>query len=164
MQELRAARSLHIELPVLDLDPEFLQIESIRNAEEFLAGPIGSLATLFKIDRKLFPPDSRLSEKQVILLASEILSLLMAHRFVVDFPDEIEPRDAYNALLRRWDTPVPYVSGGHCHLEFWEDKELAKYYPEDDDNADAADTLADSDEDDADEDDLGIEGVSGKPF
>jgi hypothetical protein len=160
VEELRAARSVHVELPLVDLDDEFMQIPAIRAAEEYLAGPVGTLATLFKIDRKLFPPDTRLSDEQVILIASEILSLLMAHRFVADFPENIEPRDAYNALLRRWDEPVSYVSDGHCHLEFWEDKELAKYYPEED-AAEDADAAATDDDDVGDEDDVGIEGVSG---
>jgi hypothetical protein len=162
VEELRAARSVHVELPLVDLDDEFMQIPAIRAAEEYLAGPAGTLASLFKIDRKLFPPDTRLSDEQVILIASEILSLLMAHRFVAEFPENIEPRDAYNALLRRWDEPVSYVSDGHCHLEFWEDKELAKYYPEENDDgvADATGTV-ESDDDVDDEDDVGIEGISG---
>jgi hypothetical protein len=67
-----------------------------------------------------------------------MLSLLMTHRYDADLPAGITPRDAYNALLRRWNgSSVPYVSAaGHVHLEFWEDPELAKYYPE---NADADD-------------------------
>ena len=162
IEELRAARSLHIEPPLVDLDDEFMQIPAIRAAEEYLAGPVGTLATIFKIDRKHFPPDNRLSDEQVILIASEILSLLMAHRFVADLPENIEPRDAYNALLRHWDEQVSYVSDGHCHLEFWEDKELAKYYPDEDENADVAKAPFTGDEDDVtDEDDVGIEGISG---
>jgi hypothetical protein len=163
IEELRAARSIHVELPLIDLDEEFLQIPAIRAAEEFLAGPVGTLASIFKIDRKLFPPDNRLTDEQVILITSEILSLLMAHRFAADFPENIEPRDAYNALLRRWNKPIPYVSDGHCHLEFWNDKELAKYYPEDaeEDAAADADGAGADDDDVTDEDDVGIEGVSG---
>jgi hypothetical protein len=60
-----------------------------------------------------------------------MLSLLAAHNFVADLPDDITPRDAYDALLRRWDgEPVSYVSSGHSHLEFYDDPELERYYEE----------------------------------
>jgi hypothetical protein len=147
---LRAARLLKIEVNQVELEPRFACIPSIVAAEQYLAGALKNFEGYFRIKRNEFPPDSRLTEEQVITLASEMLALLMTHRYDADLPKGITPRDAYNALLRRWNgAAVPYVAAaGHVHLEFWEDRELAKYYP-DSDNADDFDGY-DGDEGDGD--------------
>ncbi|MDR2673482.1 MAG: hypothetical protein LBC18_01065 [Opitutaceae bacterium] len=130
VEKLRAARALVITPPYVELEPEF-DIPEIRGAEEFLAGPQDNFEGYFKIRRAEFPPDDRLTAAQIKTLANEMLSLLAAHNFAADLPDDITPRDAYNALLRRWDgEPVSYVSSGHSHLDFYDDPELERYYAE----------------------------------
>jgi predicted deacetylase len=130
VEQLRAARAVVVTPAYVELAEEFEGNEAIRNAEEYLAGPIGTLEGLLKIKRGHFPPDHKLSEAQLVLLAEEMLGLLAAHHYVADLPDGITPHDAYNALLRRWVEEVPYVTSGNLHLEFWQDEELAAYYPE----------------------------------
>jgi hypothetical protein len=130
VEQLRAAQTLVVTPAYVELDEEFKESEGIRGAEEYLAGPIGTLEGLLKIKRGQFPPDHKLNEEQVVLLVEETLDLLEAHHYVADLPEDITPRDAYNALLRRWGEEVSYVTSGNLHLEFWEDEELAAYYPE----------------------------------
>jgi hypothetical protein len=130
VEKLRAARALVITPPYIELEPEF-DIPEIRGAEEFLADPQDNFEGYFKIKRAEFPPADRLTAAQTKTLVNEILSLLAAHHFAADLPEDITPDDAYNALLRRWDgEPVSYVSSGHCHLEFYDDPELERYYAE----------------------------------
>jgi hypothetical protein len=130
IEMLRTAKTKPLTPPYTDPLPEEYDCPELRGTEEYLAGEQGTFETYFNIKRNEFPPDTKLTDAQMEVLVTEMLDLLAVHHYVADLPEDITPRDAYNALLRQWTQQHCCVSCGNVHLEFYEDPELASYYEE----------------------------------
>jgi hypothetical protein len=99
-----------------DIDDHFAEVEA------YLHGPTFKLSGIVGIDRAMLPSDDVISDDQADLLADAMVTLLNAHNFYPDFPQnnglELPPRLRYKALRGVWDSEQVPVSAGEIHLEF----------------------------------------------
>jgi hypothetical protein len=89
---------------------------------EYMNGPKDKISAIVGIDTSLLPADDLLSDEQTGLLVPEMVSLLNAFNFCLDFPQNndliVPPRLYYRALREKWDSEQVIAGLYVIHLEF----------------------------------------------
>jgi hypothetical protein len=101
----------------VDLDDEG-EVEDMAYAEQFIYGTPQKLSEIIGIEKIKFPPDRKLTDEQVELLASEVIRLLNFFNFNPLFPENVPARTKYRLLLEKWDSEQVAVSFGEVEIEF----------------------------------------------
>ena len=83
--------------------------------------PFQSMSELFGIESDAFPPDNKLTDRQVSALTKGIRSLWLAFGSDVSVPKGTPKRKLYNVLIDAWrNEPMQYIpnDGGFSTFEF----------------------------------------------
>ena len=83
--------------------------------------PFQTMSELFGIESDAFPPDDKLTDRQVSVLAKGIMALWLAFGTDVDIPKKTPKRKLYSVLIDAWrNEPMQYIpnDGGFSTFEF----------------------------------------------
>jgi hypothetical protein len=83
----------------------------------------GTMENFFGINRAEFPPADMLSETQLTALSHAIISLLDAHRYIVNITmiKDLPAKVLYQYLIKMWTKDIFYCNSGLAGLEFCDD-------------------------------------------
>lgn len=122
----------------IDLPEEMEGLREIIEMERSLKEDEQLMENIFGVPQYYFPPEDRLSDKQVELLKEGILRLWKAFNYEADFRrGEFNDREQYSKLVEKWKEYAPILRGtnGTWHFEmfdydlFWDEEEM-KYVTE----------------------------------
>lgn len=108
-------------VPEEDLSVFFEKAEDDDNlpfSEAFQHGPRRKLSEIVGIPSIVFPPENRLTDTQMEILAGEMERLLKAYYFYPEFPNGVPGRIRYRNLVKIWDDEHVFLINGETYLEF----------------------------------------------
>ncbi len=101
--------------PFIELSEED---ECLRGVMEYETVEPKPMQEWFGLNKTDFPPADKLTNKQLKIMADEILKLWAAYNFEATLPDNLPPEIAYTTLVNYFDKPVVWVSEGIIGIEF----------------------------------------------
>jgi len=90
----------------------------IDDAERFVSGDQINMSVIVGLPKSALPDHSRLTDKQIKWLTSELILMLNAWNFNPEFPCKLPVRLQYQAIRDHWDDETVYVRTGTVHIEY----------------------------------------------